>query len=169
MIAEGETQLGKGYVWGSIPDPSDPNPAGFDCSGFTRWLTHRYGFTNVPTGSEGQYEEAYKQGILRGGVNDLDAVQPGDLVFFDTAWRGGGLCDGRSGSDPVDGCPNRASHVGIFKGYDAQGNPIVLQAGGGSVSEVNAYQMYDVNGNIAPILGVASPGAYGPPSGGYYA
>lgn len=66
------------------------DPGGFDCSGFVSYVFARHGYA-VPR----NVGELFRTGETVA----LDAVQPGDLVFFDTA--GGG-----------------ASHVGIAIGGD---------------------------------------------------
>ena len=66
------------------------DPAGFDCSGFVQWVFAQQGL-RLPREVRDQYQ--------LGSVVDRDAVQPGDLVFFETVSRG-------------------ASHVGIALGGD---------------------------------------------------
>jgi cell wall-associated NlpC family hydrolase len=66
------------------------DPAGFDCSGFVQWVFARHGL-RLPREVRDQYRI--------GTSVDRDAVQPGDLVFFETVSRG-------------------ASHVGIALGGD---------------------------------------------------
>src|SRR5687768_3847598 len=66
------------------------DPGGFDCSGFVRYVFDRHGVA-VPRSVGEQYRAGRPVGP--------DAVQPGDLVFFDTG--GGGV-----------------SHVGIVIGGD---------------------------------------------------
>ncbi|HVG63615.1 MAG TPA: NlpC/P60 family protein [Hyalangium sp.] len=64
------------------------DPAGFDCSGFVQWVFAQHGL-RLPREVRDQYQT--------GSTIDRDAVQPGDLVFFETVSRG-------------------ASHVGIALG-----------------------------------------------------
>jgi cell wall-associated NlpC family hydrolase len=139
---------GEGIAYGGVPDPSTPldQITSWDCSGFTRWVLHNLGYTNIPMGSEGQYQVAADQGILQ---TDFSGIQEGDLVFYDTGWREGGLC-----TNGV--CPNRASHVGIYIG-----NGQIIQAGTDGTT-VESIQF----GNY-PILGFAHPGDYAP-QGVYY-
>jgi len=66
------------------------DPGGFDCSGFVRYVFDQHGL-GVPRSVGEQFRS--------GRAVATDAVQPGDLVFFNTA--GGG-----------------ASHVGIAIGGD---------------------------------------------------
>lgn len=63
-------------------------PSGFDCSGFVQWVFARHA-TFLPRETQAQYQA--------GEPVPLDAVQPGDLVFFETVARG-------------------ASHVGVVVG-----------------------------------------------------
>ncbi len=64
------------------------DPSGFDCSGFVQFVFARHG-TSLPREVRTQFEE--------GQEIDLQEVEPGDLVFFQTVSRG-------------------ASHVGIAVG-----------------------------------------------------
>lgn len=57
------------YVWGG------DSPAGFDCSGFTRYVYGRHG-VRLPRQAADQYRV--------GARVDRDDVQAGDLVFFTT-------------------------------------------------------------------------------------
>src|SRR5688572_30485614 len=66
------------------------DPGGFDCSGFVRYVFDQHGLA-VPRSVGDQYRS--------GRSVSTDAVQPGDLVFFNTT--GGGV-----------------SHVGIVIGGD---------------------------------------------------
>lgn len=64
------------------------DPSGFDCSGFVQYVFARFG-TSLPREVRDQYRI--------GDEIDLDDVQPGDLLFFETVSRG-------------------ASHVGLAVG-----------------------------------------------------
>jgi cell wall-associated NlpC family hydrolase len=66
------------------------DPSGFDCSGFVQWVFAQHG-TRLPREVRDQFRA--------GEEIDMDEVQPGDLVFFETVARG-------------------ASHVGIALGND---------------------------------------------------
>jgi cell wall-associated NlpC family hydrolase len=66
------------------------DPSGFDCSGFVQYVFSRFG-TALPREVRDQYHA--------GRSVDLDDVEPGDLLFFETAGRG-------------------ASHVGLAIGGD---------------------------------------------------
>jgi len=78
-IAAARSQLGVPYVWGGT------SPDGFDCSGLTQWAFEKAGI-ELPRTSRAQSQA--------GQDVDLDNMQPGDLIFFNS---------------PV-------SHVGIYIG-----------------------------------------------------
>jgi hypothetical protein len=134
--------LGVAYSWGSIPGKGqDPWTTGWDCSGMTYWLDQNYGSGSLPQGSHYQYQYAQQTGQL---FTDLSQLQPGDLVFIDTGWMGGG------GSEL-----NRAGHVGIYIGNGqliSAANPNM----GTVISPLSGY------GNV---LG-AMHGTWSGPSGG---
>ena len=64
------------------------DPTGFDCSGFVQWVFNQHG-VRLPREVREQFRSGHKI--------DLDEVQPGDLLFFET------VSDG-------------ASHVGVAIG-----------------------------------------------------
>lgn len=66
------------------------SPAGFDCSGFVRYVFARHG-VSLPRDVRGQFDAGHQVAV--------EAVSPGDLVFFSTVSAG-------------------ASHVGIAIGGD---------------------------------------------------
>ena len=82
VVAEADKQLGVPYVYGGT------TPAGFDCSGFTRWVFEHALGTSLP-------RTAAEQSVLGKKVS-LDDLVPGDLLF----WGGAG----------------DAYHVGIYAG-----------------------------------------------------
>lgn len=105
VLQEAVKYVGVKYTWGGIPGKGqDPWAGGWDCSGFTYWLDQNYGNGSLPMGSHYQYQYAQQRGMLN--MNPA-ALQPGDLVFFDTGWYGGG-----------GGHLNRAGHVGVYLGND---------------------------------------------------
>ena len=83
------------------------DPSGFDCSGFVQWVFAQNGF-RLPREVRDQYQ--------LGSAVDRDAVQPGDLVFFETVSRG-------------------ASHVGIALG----GNEFVHAPSSRGVVRVESF------------------------------
>ncbi|MDR3601252.1 MAG: NlpC/P60 family protein [Desulfosporosinus sp.] len=83
IINTAERFLGVPYVWGGT------TPAGFDCSGFTRYVFARQGIT-LPRVSGSQYKV--------GTPVAFSKLKPEDLVFFN-------LSSGK-----------RVSHVGIYIG-----------------------------------------------------
>lgn len=81
MIELAKSKVGGKYVWGAT------GPNTFDCSGFTSWLHKQVGISIPRTSGEQS----------KGGKSvSKNNLQPGDLVFFDTAGKG------------------RVSHVGIM-------------------------------------------------------
>ena len=83
------------------------DPSGFDCSGFVQWVFAQNGL-RLPREVRDQYQ--------LGSAVDSDAVQPGDLVFFETVSRG-------------------ASHVGIALG----GNEFVHAPSSRGVVRVESF------------------------------
>ena len=55
------------------------DPSGFDCSGLMQWVFARYG-TPLPREVRDQYRVGRKI--------DMEDIQPGDLIFFETVSRG---------------------------------------------------------------------------------
>ncbi|PVZ14538.1 C40 family peptidase [Actinomycetospora cinnamomea] len=68
-IAAARSQLGVPYVWGGT------SPSGFDCSGLTQWAFEKAG-VELPRTSRAQAQA--------GEDVDLDNLQPGDLIFFNS-------------------------------------------------------------------------------------
>lgn len=85
LETEAKNHLGGSYVWGG------QNPAGFDCSGYTRFVYNKIG-VNLP-------RTALEQSRV-GRTVSPDQLEKGDLLFFLTD-RGRGL--------PI-------THVGIYLG-----------------------------------------------------
>jgi hypothetical protein len=101
IVSIAEQYLGTPYVWGGIPGKGD-TPTGWDCSGFTYWLDQNYGTGQLVQGSHYQYQQAQQSGKL---FTNMDQLQPGDLIFFDTGWQGG------AGAEL-----NHAGHVAMYIG-----------------------------------------------------
>lgn len=105
-ISAARAQLGVPYVWGGT------TPAGFDCSGLIRFAYEKAG-VDLPRTSRAQAQEGQEVSV--------DAMQPGDLIFF---------------NEPV-------SHAGIYMG----GGKMIEAPRTGSdvkISEV-ARRLDDVN------------------------
>jgi SH3-like domain-containing protein len=87
VVRIAEKYLGARYIWGGS------FPSGFDCSGLT-WYVYRQVGVRIPAGSVQQFDSDYGR-----YVRSMDALAPGDLVFFertsDESW---------------------VSHVGIYSG-----------------------------------------------------
>lgn len=101
IVSIAKEYLGTPYVWGSIPGKGD-TPTSWDCSGFTYWLDQNYGSGQLPMGSHYQYQAAQDSGNL---FMDMNQLQPGDLIFFDTGNTAGGGAE-----------LNRAGHVAMYIG-----------------------------------------------------
>lgn len=85
IVAYAHTFLGCAYVYGGN------GPKSFDCSGLTRYVYKHFGY-NINRGATSQ---------LKNGVTvSKENLQPGDLVFFNSAGTG----------------INKATHVGIYIG-----------------------------------------------------
>ena len=81
---------------------SSPNTS-FDCSGFVSWVLTSSGLYNTGRlGAQGLYNISTR----------VSSPQPGDLVFFTGTYDTPGV-----------------SHVGIYVGEDAAGNPMFLHCG----------------------------------------
>jgi cell wall-associated NlpC family hydrolase len=80
-LAQG--QVGARYRWGGM------SPAGFDCTGFVKWVYGQFG-VDLPRNEAGQLASGPRVGA--------DDLQPGDLLVFANTYRRG------------------LSHVGIYVG-----------------------------------------------------
>ncbi|PLR69256.1 MULTISPECIES: C40 family peptidase [Bacillaceae] len=84
IVADGETFIGLPYLWGGM------SSFGFDCSGFSYTMCKANGY-EIPRDAHDQAASGKKV--------ELDAIQPGDLLFF--AYKEG---------------KGRLHHVGIYHG-----------------------------------------------------
>ena len=75
------TQIGAPYSYGGM------TPAGFDCSGFTRWVYSHVGIT-LPHSSSAQYSLAGSKGFEK--IASRSQLEVGDLVFHATGGSGVG-------------------------------------------------------------------------------
>ncbi|WP_297022129.1 C40 family peptidase [uncultured Dialister sp.] len=73
ITAEAQKYVGVPYVFGGT------TPRGFDCSGFIQYVFNRKGIM-LPRGADEQY--------LSGRKVSINALEPGDLVFFQTYDQG---------------------------------------------------------------------------------
>lgn len=85
VLAYSKTFLGTPYVYGG----DSPSDGGFDCSGFTKYVYGKYGYT---------LNRISKDQALNGTFVSRANLQPGDLVFY--SFEGNGVI----------------SHVGIYLG-----------------------------------------------------
>lgn len=86
LVATAKEKLGRKYVWGATGKRDT-----FDCSGLTQYVYKKIGII-IPRTS--RYQAEYGKRIAR------NALQPGDLIFFDTSRRRKGY----------------VNHVGIYIG-----------------------------------------------------
>lgn len=101
--------VGSSYVWGGS------SPAGFDCSGFTKYVYQQYGLS-LPHSAEAQYSTRY--GSV---VSSMSELQPGDIVFFVNTYKQG------------------ISHVGIYVG---NGNVVQAMSPGLGVGVASINEGY---------------------------
>jgi cell wall-associated NlpC family hydrolase len=73
LVTAARTRIGSVYSWGST------GPRAFDCSGLVTWAARR-AHISVPRVSFAQFKV--------GTPVTADEIQPGDLLFFDTAGPG---------------------------------------------------------------------------------
>ena len=92
------SQLGVPYVFGG-----EQPGVGFDCSGLVQWAWGRAGVT-IPRTTETQWPALTHV--------SLDALEPGDLLFYQNLDNDGGLVD----------------HVVMYAGSGPYGSDTVIQA-----------------------------------------
>jgi cell wall-associated NlpC family hydrolase len=84
QVAElAQEQIGARYRWGGM------SPAGFDCTGFVKWVYSQVG-VDLPRNEAGQLASGARVGV--------DELEPGDVLVFANTYRRG------------------LSHVGIYLG-----------------------------------------------------
>lgn len=88
------------YVWGG-----NSLAKGVDCSGLVQQVYKTLGF-NLPRTADQQSKSAL------GTRTSISNLKPGDLVAWQGGWRGAAY----------------VGHIAIFKGRDASGNPIIIEA-----------------------------------------
>lgn len=79
VIADACSQLGDPYQWGA-GRVDDPDPPAFDCSGLTWWAFNQNGVV-LPFTADTQFDDPNAVAVPA-GPGQLDALLPGDLVFF---------------------------------------------------------------------------------------
>ena len=77
VITVALTQKGKPYVYGSGYS-NDPNPRGFDCSGFVYWCYLHIGIRLKDSAYKQGYDDSLKK------ITDKDDLRRGDLLYFNT-------------------------------------------------------------------------------------
>jgi cell wall-associated NlpC family hydrolase len=95
VVAYAESQIGTPYVYGG-----DTPGTGFDCSGLVVWAYGLAGVVVPRVANDQWHDEPHV---------DLNALVPGDLVFFGTGNVAGSTASGESVAD----------HVGIYIGNSA--------------------------------------------------
>lgn len=126
-----ESYLGTPYVWGG----ASPQAGGFDCSGLTYFSFASAGFA-IPRGGQAQFNFGPDH------ITDPSQLVIGDLVFF------GSL-------------PNVDDHVGIFVGFAANGDGVMVDAPhtGASVRYDQFVPIVGAYWGSEAYLGATDPGA----------
>lgn len=121
IVAEAQKHLGTRYAYGGA------KPGGFDCSGFTMYLYKQLGY-NLPHTATGQWQSGVGTKIW--GMN---ALQPGDLVFF---------------NDPARNAGKACSHVAIYAGDGKIIHSSSPRSGGVIISDLTSgyYNRYYIGG-----------------------
>ena len=121
IVAFARTQIGKPYIFGGTGNP------GWDCSGLTMAALNQIG-VSVPHSATAQYLSSKGKFVRNGdgtkpSLKNLDALQPGDIVFPYAPLPGGDV-----------------GHVGIYSG---NGNFIEAAHPGTNVREIKLYSLFD--------------------------
>lgn len=111
VVALAENLIGKvTYGWGSKWKEGDPAPTSLDCSGFVDYVYQMLGAGKVSAGGGGtyaQWDNSY-------AIHESE-IQIGDLGFL---------------KPPSQASDNSPNHVGIFVGYDNDGNMMFVHCQG---------------------------------------
>lgn len=121
IVAAAKQYLGTRYVYGGS------SPSGFDCSGFTMYIYGKFGYS-LPHSATSQWQSGLGTKIW--GIN---ALQPGDLVFF---------------CDPSRSNGKACSHAGIYIGNGQFIHSSSSSSGGVIISDLTSgyYNNYFVGG-----------------------
>ena len=121
IAATAKQYLGTGYVYGGA------SPRGFDCSGFTMYVSSQHGYS-LPHSATSQWQSG-----LGTRVYSISELQPGDLVFF---------------NDPSRNAGKACSHAGIYTGDGQFIHSSSSRSGGVIVSSLTSgyYNTYFVGG-----------------------
>lgn len=140
LVSYAQSFTGVPYVWGGT------TPAGFDCSGFVKYVFEHFG-VSLPRTSREQ--------VKVGTPVDAAAIQPGDLIFSN--WDSGSRA------------PSATSHVALYVGG---GNLIQAPEPGQSVGvkPFNAAYQSHVTGirRVTDVAGGGSADTGGADSGGLW-
>lgn len=160
IATEAQKYIGDPYVWGTH------GPTTFDCSGLVSYVVKQATGQDISTGSHYQIDMGAPV-AFDGTMNTIGALQPGDLIFLDTA----------GGSEVENG--NTASHVMIYVGNGQviqAANPDMgviinsLQASLGWGTYLGARRLFTGSptaGNPLALSGAGGSGYGASPSGGY--
>ena len=121
IVETAKQYLGTRYAYGGA------SPSGFDCSGFTMYIYQQYGYS-LPHTATGQWQSG-----IGTKVWGIDALQPGDLVFF---------------NDPSRNAGKACSHAGIYVGGGQFVHSSSSRSNGVIISDLTSgyYNTYFVGG-----------------------
>ena len=121
IVETAKQYLGTRYAYGGA------SPSGFDCSGFTMYIYQQYGYS-LPHTATGQWQSG-----IGTKVWGIDALQPGDLVFF---------------NDPSRNAGKACSHAGIYVGGGQFVHSSSSRSNGVIISDLTSgyYNPYFVGG-----------------------
>lgn len=113
VVALAESLVGKiSYGWGSKWKEGDPAPTNLDCSGFVDYVYQMLGAGKVSAGGGGtyaQWDNSYQISVSEMQIGDIGFLKP-----------------------PSQASDNNPNHVGIFVGYDNDGNMMFVHCQGGT-------------------------------------